>query len=335
MTIAAGTRLGPYEIRSSLGVGGMGAVYLAYDAKLQRTVAIKVLSDEVSEETGRERLLHEARAASGLNHPHVCVVHEVGESQGRPFIVMEYVEGKALSQLIPHDGFSAEMVIRYGIQIADALAHAHERGVIHRDLKSANVIVTKDGRAKVVDFGLAQRVAHASPDVATASKMPLSHAGNLAGTISYMAPEVLRGELPTTASDIWGLGVLMYEMCGGRLPFTGRTPFDLTAAILRGPAPPLPAHIPPSIRTVITGCLAKEPAERYRTAGEVRAALRAVESDVVPLPLLPAARMRRRITRWGMAAALVLVLLGAAVFLLKSRNGTSNDSSRVVAAWFS
>src|SRR5262245_4397512 len=252
MPIAPGSRLGSYEILSMLGIGGMGAVYRAYDSRLQRTVAIKVLSDEADERYG-PLLLQEARAAPSHSHPHICVVYEVGEADGRTFIAMEYVDGKPLSELIPVNGLPADNVMRYGVQIADALTHAHDRGIVHRDLKSSNIIVTKDGLAKVVDFGLARRVAMASPDMPTSSNVVEAGTG-MAGTLSYMAPEALRGEQATMASDLWGLGVLLYEMSSGHLPFGGRTAFELTSAILLGAVPPLPASVPSGVRGIIALC---------------------------------------------------------------------------------
>ena len=315
MPIAPGTRLGSYEIVSTLGVGGMGAVYRAYDSKLQRTVAVKVLNEGV-DERGRPLLLQEARAASALSHPHICVVYEVGEADGRTFIAMEYVDGKPLSELIPVNGLPADNVMRYGAQIADALTHAHERGVIHRDLKSSNIIVTKDGLAKVVDFGLARRVAMASPDMPTSSNVVEAGTG-MAGTLGYMAPEVLRGEPATVSSDLWGLGVLLYEMSSGRLPFGGRTAFELTSAILQGAVPPLPASVPSGVRGIIALCLAREPGERYRSAGEVRAALQAVRSDSMTFVPRPAA-LRRTVSSmqsWALGAALVAAGVVAVLFL--------------------
>jgi serine/threonine protein kinase len=206
MALTRGTRLGSYEIESPLGEGGMGAVYKAHDPTLQRTVAIKVLAKQ--DEDASARLLQEARAASALNHPHVCTIYEVGEHEGQAFIVMEHVEGKPLSALIPADGLPPESVIRYGTQIADALAHAHERGIVHRDLKSANVVITPEGRAKVLDFGLAARMPQADVEAVTKTQeaIPLNNAGMLVGTLAYMAPEVLRGEAATARSDIWALG---------------------------------------------------------------------------------------------------------------------------------
>lgn len=165
MPLEVGTRLGLYDLQSRLGGGGMGEVWKAYDPKLRRTVAIKVLKDQTDDAAGR--ILREARAASALNHPHICTIYDVGESDGQSFIVMELVEGRPLSLLIPSDGLPPEIVIRYGAQIADALAHAHEHGLVHRDVKSANVVVTPDGRAKVLDFGVTDRLPDADAEVVT------------------------------------------------------------------------------------------------------------------------------------------------------------------------
>ena len=236
MPIAPGTKIGSYEIQAPLGEGGMGAVYQAHDPTLQRTVAIKVLAKQ--DEDASSRLLQEARSASALNHPHICTVYEVGEHEGQAFIVMEHVEGKPLSALIPADGLPPESVIRYGTQIADALAHAHERGIVHRDLKSANVVITPEGRAKVLDFGLAARMPQADAEAVTKTQDAIPHAGMLVGTLAYMAPEVLRGEAATARSDIWALGVLLYEMVSGRLPFEGTAVTEVIAATLKDtPAP--------------------------------------------------------------------------------------------------
>ena len=191
MSLAPGTRLGHYDVTSLLGEGGMGSVCRAFDATLQRPVAIKVLSE--ADEQARRKLLQEARSASALSHPNVATVFAVGEHDGQPYIVMELVEGKPLSELIPSDGLPPENVIRYGTQIADALAHAHERGLVHRDLKSANVVITPKGRAKALDFGLAARMPRVDAEEVTKTQAALSHAGMLVGTLAAMAPEVLRG----------------------------------------------------------------------------------------------------------------------------------------------
>ncbi len=270
------------RIDARLGAGGMGVVYRAHDERLHRTVAIKVIgaSGVGSAPEDHVRLLDEARAASHLTHPNICTVYEVGEIGGRPFIAMEFVEGLPLSQMVGATGLPPETVVRYGIQIAAALAHAHERGVVHRDLKTANVVVSPESGAKVLDFGLARRIQNRPVEGVTEST-PITEPGLRIGTLAYIAPEILLGQGADWRSDIWGLGVVLYEMATGQLPFQGRNEFDLTAAILRSPARPFPADVPPILRSIILHCLAKEPAQRYQRAGEVRAALEAIQSDLV------------------------------------------------------
>ena len=273
--------LGHFRIVSRLGSGGMGVVYRAHDEKLQREIAIKVMGGESDRpDLDRLRIIEEARAASGLSHPNICTVYETGEFQGQAYIAMEYVEGRALSEMIPPGGLPAEAVIRYGIQIADALAHAHRRGVIHRDLKTSNVVVDGEGRAKVLDFGLARRIALKTGAALTRSG-DLVADGKLVGTLAYMAPEMLLHQTADERSDIWGLGVMLYEMAAGEPPFKGRNEFEITAGILRSPADALPAHVPPMLRAIIQRCIAKEPGQRYQHAGEVRAALEAIQSDAI------------------------------------------------------
>ena len=199
-----GQTLGHFRILERLGSGGMGVVYRAHDEKLQRLIAIKVVGrDTGTPEADRLRIIEEARAASALSHPHICTVYQTGEVDGQAYIAMEYVEGRALSELIPPEGLPAETVIRYGMQIADALAHAHRRGVIHRDLKTANVVVSSDGRAKVLDFGLARRIPLNVGTAITRSSNAIGD-GKLVGTLAYMAPEMLLGQTTDERGDIWG-----------------------------------------------------------------------------------------------------------------------------------
>jgi pimeloyl-ACP methyl ester carboxylesterase len=274
-TLAPGTRMEHHRIVALLGAGGMGCVYRAHDERLDREVALKVLhSAGAGDRVAQARLLREARTASKLNHPNIATIYQVGEAGGQHYISMELVEGTPLSRAIPAEGLSPATVVRYGAQIADALAHAHARGVVHRDLKCANLVLTPEGRAKVLDFGLARRIAWSEADEATRTK--LSESGAIAGTMSYMAPEVLRGEPADARSDIWALGVVLYEMAAAALPFRGRTPFEITSAILREPPAPLPASLPAGLAAVVLRCLEKPPGERYQTAGEIRAALEAV-----------------------------------------------------------
>src|SRR2546429_9123732 len=189
-----GRTLGPFLILEKIGAGGMGVVYRSQDTELRRLVALKVVRDDAHvDEHARARLLREARTVSGLNHPNICTIYEAGTAEGETYIAMELVEGQSLSAMIGADGLPIEAAIRYAVQIADALAHAHERGVVHRDLKGANVVVTSEGRAKVLDFGLAKRLIVGGEEP-TRTLEPITEAGSVAGTVSYIAPGVVRGE---------------------------------------------------------------------------------------------------------------------------------------------
>jgi serine/threonine protein kinase len=274
-----GQLLGHYRVVSKIGEGGMGVVYRARDEVLNRDVALKVLADSpVIERLGKDHLLHEARAGSALNHPNICTVYEIVEIDGELYIAMELVEGKSLAALIGETGLPVEHVLRYGVQIAGALAHAHGRGIVHHDLKSSNILVTPDGLIKVLDFGLARRIPVDAPDESTKTLTALDNAGSVSGTLSYMAPEVLRGESGDARSDLWALGVVLYEAAAGRLPFRGNTAFEISSSILQEMPPSLPSRMPPSLWAIVQRCLAKQPAQRYQQASEVKAALEAVES---------------------------------------------------------
>ena len=289
----AGRRIGPYVVQSLLGAGGMGEVYRARDEQLDRDVAIKVLpSASFDDAAARARLAREARAAAALNHPHICTVHEVGESNGQAYIAMELVEGETLAAKVAAGALPPDKVVRYGLQLADALAHAHDRGVVHRDLKSANVMVTPDGRVKVLDFGLAKRVTTTELTRAmTRLDATVAQPGAIVGTLAYMAPEQFRGQPAQAPSDVWALGVVLYEMAAGSRPFDGLTSFELSAGVLNNPPAPLPAHVPPALKAVIDRCLEKEPGRRYQSGRDVHAALEAVQEGIVPSR--PASQARR------------------------------------------
>lgn len=275
-----GQLLGHCRVVSEIGEGGMGVVYRAYDEVLHRDVAVKVLKKGPNADaSSREDLLREARASSALAHPNICTIYDVGETEDGVYIVMELVEGKSLHQMASKEGLPAESVLRYGVQISGALARAHDRGIIHRDLKSANVVVTGEGRVKVLDFGLARKVGGPLFDGKTRSLATADESSGVSGTLPYMAPEILRGEPLDTRSDLWALGALLYESASGRLPFEGRTGFELTSAILRDIPAPLGPPVPPGLWAVIQRCLGKDPAQRYQSAGEVLAALEAVQSS--------------------------------------------------------
>ncbi len=292
-----GAWLGQYRLDAVIGAGGMGEVYRAHDAELSRAVAIKMVGRD--ESGAYERLRREARHASHLNHPNICTIHHVGDAEGRPYIVMELVDGRPLSEAIPESGLPAPAAIAYAVQILDALAHAHEQGVIHRDLKSANAIVRPSGQVKLLDFGLARHLDGAAPGSSVTSTLagPMTAAG---GTLPYMAPEVLRGEPADASSDLWAFGVLLYEMLTGRLPFAGNTAFEIGRAILDGEPTPLPSSVPAALASCVMRCLSQDSARRPRTAAEIRAQLEALASA-------PRAPVSRR--RVAIAAAIALMLL--------------------------
>lgn len=277
-----GQVLGHCRVLAKIGEGGMGVVYRAHDEVLHRDVALKIVKKGVRlDSSASQNLLVEARASSSLAHPNICTIHEVGETEGELYIVMEFVEGKSLRDRSGNVGLPPEAVLRYGVQIASALARAHDRGIVHRDLKSANIVVTSDGLVKILDFGLAKRVGGAALEGATRSFETMRDASALSGTLLYMAPEILRGEEADYRSDLWALGVVLYEAASGRLPFEGRTGFEISSAILNEQPKPLGPPVPPGLWSIIQRCLAKEPLQRYQRASEVQAALEAAQSAAI------------------------------------------------------
>ena len=291
-----GRVIGRYEIGRLLGVGGMGEVYAAKDLDLGRAVAIKV--GIASDGDAHARLRREAQHASRLNHPNVCTIHEVGTHDSQPFIVMELVEGEPLSHIIPQGGLPAEDVVRYGTQIADALAHAHHGGVTHRDLKSANVLITRDGRPKVLDFGLARALSRETL-IACGSLAASSRRKGPSPAPGGYAPEMLRGEPADERSDIWSLGVLLYEMASGERPFRGATGFELSGAILHAPPAPLPERVPRGLARAIHQCLEKNPQHRSQTGGDVRAALESGQPEPAP----PVRRVPAVVSKFRLASS--------------------------------
>jgi serine/threonine protein kinase/Tfp pilus assembly protein PilF len=306
----------------------MGVVYKAEDTQLRRTVALKFLSpDSAAGPSSGKRFTQEAQTASALNHPNICTIYEVGEAEGNSFIAMEYVEGRPLDRMIPSGGLPPDEVLRFGSRIVEALEHAHERGVIHRDLKTANVVISTAGRVKILDFGLAKRLIGEDLGKATLSQVSLTKEGTIAGTLPYLAPETLQGHPADARSDIWALGAVLYEMAAGKRPFEGRTGFELTSAILRDAPAPLPARTPAGLRAVIGKCLEKDPAKRFQTVSEVRAAL---ETGVLVKGSKmsgPASKSRSRWGRW-ILAGVVLCVAGALIVKLAPRGGAKLETAK-------
>ena len=327
MPIETGTRLGPYEILSPLGAGGMGEVYRARDTRLDRSVAIKVLSAHLSENpTLRQRFEREAKALSSLQHPHICTLFDVGQEHGVDFLVMEYLEGETLAARLEKGPLPAEQVLRYGIEIADALDKAHRQGVVHRDLKPGNIMLTKAG-AKLLDFGLAKAatniVASAlsqyAPTVSQSPTSPLTAEGTIVGTFHYMAPEQLEGREADARSDIFSFGAVLYEMATGRKAFPGKTQASAIAAILTAEPPPitqLQPLTPPALERVVRICLEKDADERWQTAHDLKLQLQWIAEGGslagVPAPVV-ARRKHWQLAGWAAAAVFALLAVVFAV----------------------
>jgi serine/threonine protein kinase/tetratricopeptide (TPR) repeat protein len=314
-----GQTISHYRIIKKLGQGGMGVVYKARDTHLDRFVAIKVLPPEaVADPERKRRFVQEAKAASALNHPNIVTVHDIDQSDGIDFIAMEYIEGRTLDELIRRKGLKLSEALKYAVQIADALAKAHAAGIIHRDLKPGNVIVTSDGRAKVLDFGLAKltEVAAASPDEETRTDQQSTVTGMIIGTAGYMSPEQAEGRKVDARSDIFSFGSVLYEMLTGRRAFRGENPALTLAAVLRSQPQPLGPKAPHDLEKVVERCLRKDPDRRYQTMADLKVALQDLkeESDsgklAVPhAPSRPRSRAFLGSVPWA-TAALALAAIG-------------------------
>lgn len=287
-----GNQLGHYRIERLLGSGGMGEVYVADDTKLGRRVALKVLSAELAGDPDRrQRFEREARAAAALNHPNIVTIHSVEEADGIPFLTLELIEGQTLADVIPPGGLPLDRVLSLAIPLADAVGAAHERGITHRDLKPANVMVTADGRVKVLDFGLA-KVKEAARAAAEAA-MPtaaLTGEGRIVGTVMYMAPEQAEGKPVDQRSDVFSLGIILYEMATGRRPFAGDTQMAILSAIMKDNPQPISEvrpGLPRELSKIVSRCLAKDLEDRYQSAKDLRNDLRALKNELTSGEIVP------------------------------------------------
>ena len=331
MPLAPGTRLGPHEILAPLGAGGMGEVYKARDTRLDRMVALKVLPGHLSgNEELRQRFDREAKAISALSHPHICALYDVGHQDGVDYLVMEYLEGETLTDRLAKGALPTEQVLRYGIQIADALDKAHRQGIVHRDLKPGNVMITKSG-VKLLDFGLAKLRATTpgSGVFSSVSVLPtqvdksLTAQGTILGTFQYMSPEQLEGKDADARSDIFAFGTVLYEMATGKKAFEGKSQASLIAAILDRTPPPVSSispMTPPALDRVVKTCLEKDPDDRFQTAHDVRLQLEWIAEGGsqagVAAPVAARRKSRERLA-WIVAGAFALAAAGLAIAYLQ------------------
>jgi formylglycine-generating enzyme required for sulfatase activity/dienelactone hydrolase len=328
MALVPGTKLGPYEIQSLLGAGGMGEVYRARDSRLQRTVAIKILPAHLSSNPElRSRFEQEAKSISGLQHPNICVVHDVGSQDGVDFMVMEYVAGKTLGKLTPAGGQATDVALKYALQIAEALACAHMAGIVHRDLKPSNIMVDESGLIKVLDFGLAKLAEPASAmngEAATLATTP----GMIVGTMAYMSPEQAEERPIDARSDIFSFGSVLYEMLTGRRAFEGPSSAAVLSSVIRDDPKPLnevKRDVPPEVRRIVSRCLRKDPASRYPSGTDLARELKNCRDLLFPESgaMLSPARIAREVKRPRILIPLLLAVIvlgaGAAWLIKRSR----------------
>jgi serine/threonine protein kinase len=314
-----GSRLAHYDVLSEISRGGMGIVYRARDTRLNRDVALKVLpADLVSDPDRKRRFVQEAQAAAALNHPNIATVYEIGESNGVSFITMELIDGRKMADVLDGKPLAVRRVLELGSEIAEGLAQAHEKGVVHRDMKPANVMLTDDGHAKIIDFGLAKLVEPqtASPNAATIADGTTP--GVVLGTVSYMSPEQARGDAVDPRTDIFSLGVMLFEMATGRTPFRAKTSIETLNAILTAPAPPVgqtthgDSAAVTELQRIVHRCLEKDPDDRYQTARDLGSELRRLkrESESSTRVAAVTTTVGRR-PKWAPLALVAVFLLAA------------------------
>lgn len=326
-----GREIGPYRIIDRLGAGGMSEVYLAQDTRLNRPVALKLLPAYFAADDARLRLFQsEARAASALNHPNILTIYEVGENEGVYFIATEFIDGQTIRELIKERELPVKEVLEIVEQIASALSSAHAAGIVHRDIKPENIMRRTDGLLKILDFGIAKLIEPETTEEIheTARLRVHTEAGQVMGTVSYMSPEQARGLAVDERTDIWSLGVVLYEMVTGRLPFSGATRMDTMVAILdREPAPlaEVVKERAPLLQSIINKCLSKEVVDRYGTMSELVADLKDVRERPIDEPGVGARAASARALRWTIAGVVVVLLVAAVATILYRRGGLSNS----------
>ena len=345
MRLATGTTLGSYEILGPLGAGGMGEVYRARDTRLGRDVAIKVLPvDAVNNPERRGRFEREAKAVAALNHPNIVTIHAVEESDGVPYFAMECVEGKTLRDLIPATGLPLDQLLKIAIPLTDAIGAAHERGILHRDLKPANVMVTMEGRVKVLDFGLAKLKEVWQP--AADGMQPTIEAsgeGRIFGTVAYMSPEQAEGKLVDQRSDVFSLGVVLYEMATGQRPFKGDTSVSIISAILKDTPTTvtnLRPELPRDLNRIVKRALSKDLEHRYQTAKDLRNDLEALKEDLdsgelrAPAPSPAPLARSRPWWMWATAVVGICALIAAGVYIMSMSRQTKAPDPTTTARVF-
>ena len=347
MALTSGIKLGPYEIQSRLGAGGMGEVYRALDTRLDRTVAIKVLASHLSSSPElKQRMEREARAISSLNHPHICHLYDIGSQDGTDYLVMEFLEGETLAERIRKGAVPLNEILKIGIAVGEALAVAHRQGIVHRDLKPGNIMLTKGG-AKLMDFGLAKSAGSGAPTgtssapfLSAAQTMsqaspvsPLTTAGTMIGTIQYMSPEQIEGKEADARSDLFALGAVLYEMATGARPFEGKSQISVASAILEKEPAPISAVqplTPPAFEHIVTACLAKNPEDRFQTAHDVALQLKWIAQRGTPALGSTGKRgNHRELLAWLIAGGLALMLTA---FVLWGRGSKGTEQTTYFSA---
>src|SRR6516162_1914325 len=344
MALTTGTKLGPYEIQSPLGAGGMGEVYRARDTRLDRTVAVKILPSHLSENIeAKLRFDREARAISSLNHSNICALYDVGHQGGVDYLVMEFLEGETLADRLQKGPLAPDQLLKCAYEICEGLEKAHKTGVIHRDLKPGNIMLTKSG-AKLMDFGLAKTAPSGAPLASSLTMtssgpppgQPLTAQGTVLGTFQYMAPEQVEGKEADARSDIFAVGAVLYEMASGKRAFEGKTTASVIAAVLERDPPPISTvqpTSPPALDRVVKTCLAKDPDERFQNVHDVKLQLKWMSEGGsqagVPVPVIARRKNRERLA-WVVAALALLAALGLAFIHFKAPSDTRVVRSNIL-----